>query len=218
MRVKIMSLGEALEPGTPSQVELTLYRKQRPDGGQVMLVEFVAPAQERDRDSLVTITPAGEVEGVRYVQSNDSFLITKGVTSEDALFGMTIQEMADGQPEKYNYAFKGEEKFGQWQVYKLEGVLKSGIESKFSRLILYLSKDNYTGVGAEFYDTRKALVRRLTVEKMEQVEGHWTRTEWTLENPVRARELKFETTQARYNQNLSDAIFTREHLKKIASR
>jgi hypothetical protein len=218
MRVKIVSLGGALDPGTPAQVDLTLYRKQRSDGGQVLLVEFVSPAQERDRDSLVTITPDGEVEGVRYVQSNDSFLVNKGVTSEDALFGMTIQELADGQPEKYNFALRGEEKLGEWQVYKLEGVLKSGVESKFPRVVLYLSKENYTGVGAEFYDRKNELVRRLTVEKMQQVDGHWTRLAWTLENPVRARELKFETTQAQYNQNLSDAIFTREHLKKIASR
>ena len=96
--------------------------------------------------------------------------------------------------------------------------MKPGAESKFPRLTTYLSKENYTAVGAEFFDNHHELARKLTVEKIEQVDGRWTRMKWTLENPVRGKRLDFETVEARYNQNLSDSMFTREHLKKIASR
>src|SRR5262249_649183 len=173
MRVKISSTGGAAEAGTPGQVEVSMFNKRTGEGGRMMFIEFLSPAQEPDRDSLITISPRDEVEGVRYVQSNNSFLATKGVTNEDALFGMTIQELADGQPEKYDYSLSGAQELGPWEVYKLEGRLKPKAESKFSRVVLYLSKDSYAAVGAEFYDTHNELVRRLTVAKLELIGGHW---------------------------------------------
>jgi hypothetical protein len=216
MRVKIKISGESTEPGTPSEVEVKLYSKQPAAGGRLMFIEFLSPAQERDRDTLITIGPDGEVEGLRYVQSNDSFLTTKGVTSEDALFGMTSQEIADGQPEKYDFKLLGVEIVNKWQAYKLEGNLKPGAESKFPRVVLFLAKDNYVPIAAEFYDNHYELVRRLSVEELAQTEGHWTRMRWTLENLSRGKRLEFQMLEARYNQDLSDSIFSRANLKKSA--
>ena len=87
----------------PRQIQFTMYRKHQPDGRQFMLIEFTAPAEERDRDGLITVFPDGRIEGVRYVQSTDSFIVTSDLMSEDALFGLTLQELADGQAEKYDF-------------------------------------------------------------------------------------------------------------------
>jgi hypothetical protein len=217
MRVRITNVDSQASP-SPSVVEMKLYNKTTPDAGRLMLLEFLVPTAERDRDSLVRISPNDEVEGIRYVQSNDSFLTTRGVVSEDALFGMTLQELAGGQPQKYNFKLAAEESLGQWQVYKLEGTLKPGTESKFERLVLYLDRESHAMVGAEFYDNHNELARRMTVQKMELIAGHWTRKEWTLENPVRGKRLEFVALEVQYDPKLADSIFSREHLKKIASK
>lgn len=201
---------------SPVQVDLTIYRKRSADGGQTMLVEF--NAEERDRSTLVTIAPQGEVEGVRYVQSNDTFVTTKGVTTEEALFGMTMQELADGQPEKYDFELTGEASHLTWQVYRLEGKLKEGVESKFPRVVLLISKESFAALAAEFYDTQDELARRLTVDEGETRAGYWTRLKWTLHNLARKKTIDFQTIDARYDQNLADSIFTRQHLKEIATR
>ncbi|MFY9609559.1 MAG: outer membrane lipoprotein-sorting protein [Blastocatellia bacterium] len=201
---------------SPVQVELTIYRKRSADGGNTMLVEF--NAEERDRSALVTITPGGEVEGVRYVQSNDTFVTTKGVTTEESLFGMTMQELADGQPEKYDYRLTGEAAHLVWQVYRLEGKLKEGIESKFPRVVLLISKESFAALAAEFYDNQDELARRITVDEAETRGGYWTRLKWTLHNLARKKTIDFQTIDARYDQNLGDSIFTRQHLKEIATR
>lgn len=215
MRARITDENAPSESRGP--IELTIYRKRSADGGQIMLVEFNSP-EERDRDALVTITPQGEVEGVRYVQSNDSFVTNKGVTSEESLFGMTMQELADGQPEKYNFRLTGEAPFLSSQAYRLEGKLKEGAESKFPRLVLLISKEGFFVLSAEFYDSHDELARQITVNDAGLVAGHWTRLRWTLDNRARQKKIDFETTDAKYNQNLSDSIFTRQHLKEIASR
>jgi len=215
MRARITDANATSESRAP--IELTIYRKRSADGGLMILVEFNSP-EERDRDALVTITPQGETEGVRYVQSNDSFVTNKGVTSEESLFGMTMQELADGQPEKYDFWLTGEVPFGSSQAYRLQGKLKAGAESKFPRLVLLISKEGFFVLSAEFYDSHDELARLITVDDAGLVAGHWTRLKWTLDNRARQKKIDFETTDAKYNQGLSDSIFTRQHLKQIATK
>ncbi|HKS40215.1 MAG TPA: outer membrane lipoprotein-sorting protein [Blastocatellia bacterium] len=204
--------------GGPPEVQMNIYRKRMADASKVMLIEFTAPVQERDRDAIVATSPQGEIEATRYIQANDSFASVKGSVNEDSLFGMTLQELVDGQPEKYDFKLVGEETAGSTPVYRVEGNLKSGADSKFSRLVMLLSKENSAAVVSEFYDNHNELMRRLTIDRMEQTGGHWTRMRWTVDNLARQKKIVFETLEAKYDQNLSDAIFSREHLKKLAAK
>jgi len=210
--------GERAEMAQPKQVHFTMFKKRNPDGKLSMLVEFTAPSDERDRDGLITVFPDGQIEGIRYVQSTDSFIVTRDVLSEDALFGLTLQELANGQPEKYDFTVIGEETSDGTPVYRLEGKLKHGVESKFTRIVLLISKQNYAATRAEFYDNHAQLTRILIVNKTEQIAGYSTRTKWTIDNRARQRKIDFSVVEASYDRDLSDSIFTREHLKKIASR
>src|SRR6185369_16593449 len=103
-------------------------------------------------DGLITVFPDGQIEGVRYVQSTDSFIVTRDLMSEDALFGLTLQELADGQPEKYEFTISEEQTFEDTVCYRAEGKLKQGAESKFSRVVLLISKQTFAAVRAEFFD------------------------------------------------------------------
>lgn len=218
IRASISASDEATETNAPRQIQFAMYRKHEPDGRQLILIEFTAPAEERDRDGLITVFPDGQVEGVRYVQSTDSFIVTRDLMSEDALFGLTLQELADGQPEKYEFTITREETFEGTVCYRADGKLKQGAESKFPHVVLLISSQNFTAVRAEFYDNHDELARDLIVSKTEQIAGHWTRIRWTIDNRARQKKIDFEAVDVSYDQNLKDSIFTREHLKKIASR
>lgn len=218
MKALINSQEDSAGLGTPQQILLTMYSKREPDSRRLILAEFTSPPEERDRDGLVTVSPDGRIEAVRYVQSTDSFLVATDATSEDALFGLTTQELADGQPEKYDFTLVGEETYEGTPVYRLEGKLKQGGESKFPRVVLLISKQDFAALEAEFYDNHSALARRLVVTKAEQIAGHWTRLRWTIDNLARQKKIDFEAVEVKYDQKLSVSIFTREHLKKIASR
>jgi hypothetical protein len=85
-------------------------------------------------------------------------------------------------------------------------------------VVLFISKQSFAAVKAEFYDNHEELARDLAVAKTEQIAGNWTRVRWTIDNLARRRKIDFEAVDVKYNQNLKDSIFTREHLKKIASR
>lgn len=206
------------ELAAPRQIQFTIYRKHEPDGRMMMLIEFTSPPEERDRDGLITAFPDGRIEGVRYVQSTDSFVAVSDPASEDSLFGMTLQELAEGQPEKYDFSLIGDDAYNGTPVYRTNGKLKAGAESKFPRLELLISKQNFVALQADFYDNHNELARRLTVSKSDQLAGRWTRTAWSIDNRARQKKIDFETIDLKYDQNLSESVFTREHLKKLASR
>ncbi|HEY7911187.1 MAG TPA: outer membrane lipoprotein-sorting protein [Blastocatellia bacterium] len=204
--------------GSEYVVEMNMYRKRSSDGGQTLFIEFTRPAEERDRDVIIKVGPGGEVEATRYVQSNDSFVSTGGVMTEDSLFGMTIQEIVDGQPEKYDFKTTREELHDLEPVYRIEGTLKPGAQSKFPRVVLLVSKENSIVRLAEFYDSQNELARRLTVDIVEQVGGHWTRKQWRIDNFSRKKRIDFVTLEAKYDQQLNDSLFSQERLKKLATK
>ncbi|MGH9761030.1 MAG: outer membrane lipoprotein-sorting protein, partial [Blastocatellia bacterium] len=159
--------------GSSRVVDLVIYSKRKADGGRLMFVEFDAPAEERDRDALIEVDPKGNVQATRYTQSSKSFLTAKSPTDEESLFGLTIQELVGGQPEKYDYTLLGEDSVNGAPVYKLEGKLKAGVESRFPRLVMLINKDNYSAAVIEAYDSQNQLARRITTVKSEQIDGIW---------------------------------------------
>ena len=204
--------------GSTREVAMSISRKLAPDGRKLMLVEFTSPAEERDRNALVITSPQGNIEATRYIQSNNTFASVNSVVSEDSLFGMTMQELADGQTEKYSFRKVGEESFEGKPVYRVEGKLKDGMESKFPRIVLLVSKENSAALVAEFYDNHDQLIRRVTVDKMAEHNGHWTRMHWVVDNLARQKKISFETVKVDYDMQLNDAIFSRDHLKRITTR
>ena len=212
MKVKI------LEGDQPSrEVRLTTYRNLKPDGSQVMLIEFTAPTEERDRSSLINISPQGDIEATRYAQSADSFISAKGATTEDSLFGLTLQELVEGQPEKYDFTVVGEETLKSAPVYRLEGKLMERAESRFPRIVLMILKEDYATTLAEFYDNQNSLARRMEVETFEKRSGHPVRARFTIDNIAKRKKLDFEVLSASF-EGLSDSLFIREHLKGITMK
>jgi Outer membrane lipoprotein-sorting protein len=218
MHAKVESAASDGYTTAPPAVELVMFQKRNAEGGKRMFIEFIAPAQERDRDALIRVGAQGDVEGTRYAQSSDSFVTSEDVMVEESLFGMTLQEFVGGQPEKYDFKLVGEETVQSQPAYRLEGRLKQGVESKFHRVVLLISKESFDALGAEFYDNKDTLARRITVSEAKKIDGHWTRMRWTVDNPVRQKKIDFETVAAKYDQNISDSIFTRENLKAKAKR
>ncbi|HUK89947.1 MAG TPA: outer membrane lipoprotein-sorting protein [Blastocatellia bacterium] len=204
--------------GSSEQVEFTMYREHEADGSQHLLVEFTAPPEERDRDALINVSPAGDIEAIRYGQATKGFLTAKSPTDEESLFGLTLQELIGGEPEKYNYRLIGEETDSGTPVYRVEGALKPGAESRFPRLVMLIAKDSDTARLIEVYDSHDELTRKLIVDKTEQISGIWTRTKWTIDNIEQHKKVVFDAGEVKYNQNLPPSIFTKDHLKQIASK
>ena len=149
------------------------------------------------------------------VDADRRSFLRRGAMGAGAVWMLSLQELAGGQPEKYDFTLLGEETFNSSPVYRLEGRLKEGEESKFPRLVLLIAKDTFAALDAEFYD-KNTLVRRITVNRVVLIESIPTRMHWTIDNIGRQKKIDFEALNVTYNQKLSDSLLTRENLKKIS--
>jgi hypothetical protein len=199
-------------------IQLTIFRKKEPDGTQHYMIDFTAPPEERDRDALINVTPAGEIEAIRYTQSTNSFLTARSAIDEESLFGLTLQELVGGQPQKYDYKLIGEEQYKGQPAYRVEGMLKPGAESRFTRMVMLISRENYTAPMIEAYDKQGQLARKLVIARMEQVSGNWLRWQWTIDNQEQHKMIDFQVADVKFNQNLPESNFSREFLKKSSSK
>jgi hypothetical protein len=215
---KLKASVQSQDAGKPELIHLTIFRKKEPDGSQHYLIDFTAPPEERDRDALINVTPGGDIEAIRYTQSTNSFLTARGATDEESLFGLTLQELVGGQPQKYDYKLIGEEQYEGKPVYRVEGLLKAGAESRFTRTVMLISKENYTAPVIEAYDNQGQLAHKLVVAKMEQVNGNWLRWQWTIDNREQHKMIDFQVVDVNFNQNLPESSFSRESLKKSSSK
>ncbi len=205
--------------GAARVVDLTMLRKRLPDGAQWALAEFTSPQEERDRDALIKVSPKGDVEATRFMQSTGSFVTARSASDEESLFGMTLQELVDGQLEKYQFKLIDQDAAASGgPAYRLDGKLRPGSDSKFPRVVLLVSKESYTPLAAEFYDNHNEIARRVAIDKTAEVQGHWTRMKWTVDNRSRHKTIVFDLVEAKYDQSIPDSTFTEEHLKKIAFR
>jgi hypothetical protein len=199
-------------------IQLTVHHKKESDGSQRYLVDFTAPPQERDRDAMIEVSPSGQIVVTRYTQSTGSFLTARSATDEESLFGLTLQELVGGQPEKYDYKLIGEEQYAGKPVYRIEGTLKPGAESRFTRTVMLISKDNYTAPVIEAYDSQGQLAHKLVVDKMEQRDSNWLRWQWSIDNQEQHKKVDFQVVDVKFNQSLPESMFSREYLKKSASQ
>ncbi|PYP83501.1 MAG: hypothetical protein DMF61_23050 [Blastocatellia bacterium AA13] len=204
--------------GTERTVELTMLRKRKPDGTLLTLAEFTSPREERDRDALIKVSPKGDVEATRFMQSTGSFVTTKSASDEESLFGLTVQELVDGQLDKYDFKLAGEETVDKVPAYRIEGKLKSRADSKFPRVVLLVSKETYMPLHAEFYDNHNEIARSVKIQRTAEVQGHWTRMQWTVDNRARRKTTEFDVVEARYDQPVPESVFTEEHLRQLASK
>jgi len=216
----VTKLKASIQPsdGKAEEVQFTIYREHQPGGDEHLLVEFTSPAEERDRDALINVNPQGAIEAVRYGEGSKSFITAKSPTDEESLFGLTLQELIGGEPENYDYKFVDDENFQGIPVYRVEGKLKAGIESRFPRVVMLISKQDATAYSIEAYDSSNELARQLTVQKMDQVSGIWTRMKWTIDNREQHKKIDFNVIDVKYNQNLPESTFTKDHLKQLVAK
>ncbi len=98
--------------------------------------------------------------------------------------------------------------------YVLENVPKDPSTVEFASYTLWIDKKTFLPVKAEYVDGRGKVYRRMTVEKIEDVDGFPTVTRARMEDLNTGGYTVMTFEKIRYNQGLSDKIFTERYLRK----
>ncbi len=142
----------------------------------------------------------------------------KRITTSDAdqsFLGtdFTYTDMGANDIEKASYVLLREE--------ALEGVLCWVVETKplessgsdYSKTISWISKEMLLPVYVEMFDKHNKLLKKLTTDTIEKIQGFWTPGLTKMENVQTEHSTVLKMDKIVYNENLSDGIFTSRFLQ-----
>jgi len=100
--------------------------------------------------------------------------------------------------------------------YKIEMLKKEGIESGYSRLIMWVIKDSFIPIAIDYYDREnpEVLLKTLIQYDIKNVDGIPTATKMVMYNQQENSQTSIEMLEVKYNIVLDDSLFTARNLQR----
>ena len=116
----------------------------------------------------------------------------------------------------FNAKIIQEEKKEKFDCYKLELDRKNDINSPYSRMIIWVIKENYVPVVIDYYDEKNPDRRMKTLVQydIQVIDGVPTGKKMIMYNKQDNTQTSVEMVELKYNSELSDEMFTERGLKK----
>jgi len=110
----------------------------------------------------------------------------------------------------------GSEKKEGYDCYKIEMIRKEGIESGYSRLIMWVIKDSFIPIAIDYYDREnpELLLKTLIQYDIKNVDGIPTATKMVMYNQQENSQTSIEMLEVKYNIVLDDSLFTARNLQR----
>lgn len=195
--------------------EIKQYEK---DFGEVekKIMFFVSPADVRNT-SFMNWSYDSE-------QSDDQWIFlpalnkVKRISSEnksDYFMGsdFTYDDLGDRTLAEDKHKLIGEETINGREVYVVENIPVAEDEL-YSRTVTYVWQDNWIGLKKEFYDQEGELLKVLTVNEIEKIDGILTIMDNEMHNLQSEHRTILKTSQVEYNSEVDENLFSERMMKR----
>lgn len=162
--------------------------------------------QGRDDDQWIYLPALRKVKRISSESKGDYFMGSD----------FTYDDLGDRHPDEDTHTILREE--------ELDGVGHWVIESTpkdpgymYSRTVVWVRQDgSWVGTKKAFYDPRGELLKTLSVEDLEKVQGYWTVTRSVMHNVQKDHRTIMELADAAYDVGLSEDLFTERRMRRGA--
>ncbi len=192
------------------------------------LRQFIKDDGSTEKKIMFFITPA-DVKNTAFMnwsysdgRSDDQWIYlpalkrTKRISSDgksDYFMGsdFTYDDLGDRHPDMDNHKLLREETIDGKSCYVIESSPKDE-DYIYSKTVTWVMKENFLGLKREFYDDRNALLKVLSIQKFEKVDGFWTILETKMHNVQKDHTTVIKFTGVQKNRGIPDSKFTERSL------
>ncbi len=125
----------------------------------------------------------------------------------------TYDDLGDRKPEQDNHKIIKEEKVNGKDCYVVESVPKDP-DYMYSKTITWVIKDSWVGAKKEFYDEDGELLKTLTVNKIEKIDGYWVILDMLMDNVQKDHKTSMVLKNVIIGKGIKDSYFTERQMKK----
>ncbi|NOZ04270.1 MAG: outer membrane lipoprotein-sorting protein [FCB group bacterium] len=186
--------------------ESEMYQK----GDEMRLVRFLSPADQKGigflslpNDVMYLYLPA--FRKIRMIASH----------VKNTNFAGTDFSYDDMSSFKYSEEYDPRLLETKDSVYVLELTPKPGVEKDYSKLVVWVRKDNFYPIKIDHYDKSGNLWKVMVREKLVKKGNYWIALEMELKDLKKQHSTKLITDKIDLDVGLTDKIFTKRNLKRI---
>ena len=196
-------------------------------GGQKRTLELEMYSKDRNDKQLMIYTAPRRVEGDKILMLNDGDDIWFYTPKTDRVRHLAsharrqkvqgsdfaYEDLSSGSLEEdYTYTLLGKDKVDGAECLKLE-LIPTASGPHYSKLVLWADSEKFVTRKIDYYED-DLLLKRLTCEKFELIDGHWTALKIVMTNIQEGGETVMETDNIQYEIQLDEQLFTTRNLKR----
>ena len=194
-----------------------IYDSFSKNKGEKNLMRYVEPKRAKGQ-AILMLNYADDIwmyfprtKRIRKLATN-----SKSQKMEGSDFSYEDTGASDAFIEDFSSKKLGTEKKEGYDCYKIEMLKKEGIESGYSRLIMWVIKDSFIPIAIDYYDAEnpEILLKTLVQYDIKNIDGITTATRMVMYNKQENSQTSIEMLEIKYNVELDDSLFTERNLQR----
>jgi len=202
---------------TSGEERVFIYDSYSKNSGEKNLLRYIEPKRAQGQ-AILMLNYADDIwmyfprtKRIRKLATN-----SKSQKMEGSDFSYEDTGASDSFIEDFSSKKLGTEKKEGYDCYKIEMLKKEGIESGYSRLIMWIIKDNFYPVVINYYDAEnpELLLKTLIQYNIKEIDGIPTATKMVMYNKQENSQTSIKMLEIKYNVELYDSLFTERNLQR----
>jgi outer membrane lipoprotein-sorting protein len=202
------------EKGEMREREILTYTAEI-KGIRKSLIKFLEPADVKDTSFLHIENPKGEDEQFLYIPAIKKTRRIAGSQRSSSFMGsdFSYSDFEKRDVDAGEHSLIKEENYNGQDVYVVESIPRD--EPDYSKFVQWIRKDNFVPVRIDFYDKKGNLIKRLEVEKLENIDGYWISTKTVMQSLTKNKKTVIEIIEIKNNIEIPEKYFLPQNLGKI---
>ncbi len=187
------------------------------DRGEKNLVRYTKPARVKDQ-AVLMLNNADDIWMYFPRTKRVRKLATHAKKQKMQGSDFTYEDMGSGDAFITDFTARRlkDEKMEGYDCYKLELTRNKDSDSHYSRLIIWVIKENFVPVAIDYYDENNPnhLLKRLVQYDIKEIDGVPTGMRIVMYNKDDNTQTSMEMLEVKYNVPMKDEMFTERELRK----
>ena len=202
---------------TSGEERVFIYDSYSKNSGEKNLLRYIEPKRAKGQ-AILMLNHADDIwmyfprtKRIRKLATN-----SKSQKIEGSDFSYEDTGASDTFIEDFSSKKLGSEMKEGYDCYKIEMLKKEGIESGYSRLIMWVIKDSFIPIAIDYYDAEnpELLLKTLIQYDIKEIDGIPTAIKMVMYNQQENSQTSIEMLEVKYNVVLDDSLFTERNLQR----
>lgn len=193
------------------------YESWSKDKGEKNLVRYTAPPRVKDQ-AILMLNNADDIWAYFSRTKRVRKLATHAKKQKMQGSDFTYEDMGSGDTFITNFSARrlDDEKMEGYDCYKLELTKKKDVNTHYSRMVMWVIKENFVPVVLDYYDEDdpNRWLKRLVQYDIKEIDGVPTGMKMVMFNKEDNTQTSMEMVEVKYNLELKDEMFTERGLRK----